>query len=265
LGLQIRADGAGGSTSGAIWVLSAKLNETKIGNQDGSLNIRWRDPSSTVPSAVVIQPAWLDGSTWRQTRNFEINMASGFAFYVNSDIVLRGSGLDGAGTPSNDFFSDSPVQVGSSSGWPARWITTSSKGNYVIGIGTSTQENKENIFSVSGTQALDALKKLKLKQFTYKKNKYDDEVSYVVKQLDIDYGFMAEDVAQDIPDLAVYDFTKSGKQRIRSEDFSYEDLNNPEYVKPAQWKNNAVLSLLVGAVQSLNERVEFLEAQLAAQ
>jgi len=265
LGLQIRADGTGGSTSGAVWVLSANGKETKIGNKEGSLNIRWRDAAGTVPAAVVLEPAWLDNTTWRQTRHFEINMASGYAFYINSDIVLRGSGLDGSPTPSNNFFSDSPVESSSSSGWPARWISTTSKGDYAIARGTSTQANKENIYPVSAFQALEILKKLQLKQFTYKKNALDDDTSYMIKQLDIDYGFMAEDVAEEIPSLAIYDFTKSGKQRIRSEDFSYEDLNNPEYLKPAQWKNNAVLSLLVGAVQGLNERVEFLEAQLAAQ
>ena len=265
-GLQIRADGNGGSTSGAIWILSALNYNTKVGNSEGALNIRYRknDPSG-IADAVILQPAYISsGTTWSQNRHFEINMASGYNFYINSDIVLRGSGLDGT-EPSNDFFSDNPVDVGSSSGWPARWISTSSKGDYVIGIGTSTQANKENIFPVTGIQALDVLKKLKLKQFTYKKNRYDDDTSYLMKQLDIDYGFMAEDVAQEIPSLAVYGFTKSGKQRMRSEDFSYEDLNNPEYVKPAQWKNNAVLSLLVGAVQVLNERIEFLESQLAVQ
>jgi hypothetical protein len=264
-GLQIRADSpVTGSTSGAIWIISAKEKETKIGNKEGSLNIRWREAAGTVPAAVVLEPAWLDGSTWRQTRHFEINMASGYAFYINSDIVLRGSGLDGTPSPSNNFFSDSPVSVGTSEGWQARWISTSSKGDYAIGRATSTIKNKENIFSVSGDQALQILNKLNLKQFTYKKNQYDDEKSYKIKQLNIDYGFIAEEVSENIPSLAVYDFTELGKQKIRSEDFTYNDLNNPEYVEPAQWKNGAVLALLVGAVQNLNERVESLEAQLAA-
>jgi hypothetical protein len=126
-------------------------------------------------------------------------------------------------------------------------------------------KNKENIFSVSGDQALQILNKLNLKQFTYKKNQYDDEKSYKIKQLDIDYGFIAEEVSENIPSLAVYDFTELGKQKIKSEDFTYNDLNNPEYVKPAQWKNGAVLALLVGAVQNLNEKIENLESQLAAQ
>jgi hypothetical protein len=123
LGLQIRADGTGGSTSGAIWVLSAKGKETKIGNTDGSLNIRWRDAVGTVPAAVALEPAWLDGTTWKQNRHFEINMSTGFNFYVNTDVILRGSALDGTG---NDYFTDDASVI--AGGEDARYVQGTYKG-----------------------------------------------------------------------------------------------------------------------------------------
>jgi hypothetical protein len=262
LGLQIRADGTGTSTSGAIWVLSAKGKETKIGNTDGSLNIRWRDAVGTVPAAVALEPAWLDGTTWKQNRHLEINMSTGFNFYVNTDVILRGSALDGTG---NDYFTDDASVI--AGGEDARYVQGTYKGRlmWIISRSGSSIRYKENVESVSNNEALNSINKLKLKKFTYKKNeKLDTEDSYKFKQLDYDYGFIAEEVAEVMPWLATYTITEAGKKKIES-NFEDSDLNNPDYVQVENWKRYAVVSMLVGAVQSLNKRIESLEAQLAAQ
>jgi hypothetical protein len=272
LGLQIRADGdpATGnpnySTNGAIWLLSGTGKETKIGNTLGALNTRWRAADAalpSVPAAVILEPAWnTSGSTWSQQRHFEINMAKDFNFYVNTDIILRGDALDGTG---NDYFTDDASQI--AGGEDARYVQGTYKGRlmWIISRSGSSIRYKENVESVSNDEALNSINKLKLKKFTYKRNeKFDTEDSYKFKQLDYDYGFIAEEVAEVMPWLATYTITEAGKEKIQS-NFEDEDLNNPDYVQVENWKRYAVVSMLVGSVQSLNKRIESLEAQLAAQ
>jgi hypothetical protein len=267
-GLQIRADGnpitgiPNFSTNGAIWILSGSGKETKIGNTQGSLNVRYRAAAPNIPEAVVIEPAYFTGSVWSQQRNFEINMAKDYNFYVNTDVILRGSALDGSG---NDYFTDDASVL--SGGQDARYVQGTYKGRvmWIISRDGSSIRYKENVESVSNDEALNSINKLKLKKFTYKRNeKFDTEDSYKFKQLDYDYGFIAEEVAEVMPWLATYTITEAGKEKIQS-NFEDEDLNNPDYVQVENWKRYAVVSMLVGSVQSLNKRIESLEAQLAAQ
>ena len=272
LGLQIRADGNPStgspnySTNGAIWLLSGTGKETKIGNTLGALNTRWRAADAAlpnVPEAVILEPAYnTSGSNWSQNRHFEINMAANYNFYVNTDVILRGSALDGSG---NDYFTDDASVV--SGGQDARYVQGTYKGRlmWIISRDGSSIRYKENVESVSNDEALNSINKLKLKKFTYKRNeKFDTEDSYKFKQLDYDYGFIAEEVAEVMPWLATYTITEAGKEKIQS-NFEDEDLNNPDYVQVENWKRYAVVSMLVGSVQSLNKRIESLEAQLAAQ
>lgn len=261
-GLQIRADG-GSATSGAIWILSATNKETKLGNTLGSINVRYRAASGSIPEAVVLEPAYFTGSIWSQNRNFEINVASGYKFLVNSDIILRGSALDGF---ANDFATgDMNVDGGGQDGRVVQLDVGLGVTSWVVSRSGSSIKYKENITPVDTNAALNLIKKLELKKFTYKRNnKYDTDISYELKQLNYEYGFIAEEVAVSAKELAVYSFTKSGIEK-KWQNFEYEDLNNEEYVQPDNWKRQSVIALLVGAVQNLNERIEFLESQLAVQ
>ena len=268
-GLQIRADGNPStgspnySTSGAIWILSATNKETKLGNTLGSINVRYRAASGSIPEAVVLEPAYFTGSIWSQNRNFEINVASGYKFLVNSDIILRGSALDGF---ANDFATgDMNIDGGGQDGRVVQLDVGLGVTSWVVSRSGSSIKYKENITPVDTNAALNLIKKLELKKFTYKRNnKYDTDISYELKQLNYEYGFIAEEVAVSAKELAVYSFTKSGIEK-KWQNFEYEDLNNEEYVQPDNWKRQSVIALLVGAVQNLNERIEFLESQLAAQ
>ncbi len=268
LGLQIRADGkdsnnnaVAGASSGAIWVLSATNKETKLGNTLGSINVRYRSSSTAAPEAVVLEPAYYTGTAWSQSRHFEMNLVSGYNFYVNTDIILRGSALDGSG---NDYFTDDASVV--AGGEDARYVQGSYKGatRWIISRSGSSARYKENIQAVDNLFALNTIKKLKLKKFTYKKNqKLDTDESYEIKQLDYDYGFIAEEVAEQMPWLATYTATEKGKEKILN-NFEHEDLDDRTIFQVENWKRYAVLSMLVGSVQYLSERVEFLESQLAS-
>jgi len=273
LGLQIRADGTGGSTLGAIWVLSASGKETKIGNKEGSLNIRYRAADGDIPEAVVLEPAWLDGATWKQTRNFEINLSSSsnpqYALYLNSDMVLRGGALTGSG---NDIFSDTPTPtnvapqdvVGT-----AIWRPVSNaKGTYVLARAqySSSITIKENVSLFSDEESINIIKNLSPKKFTYKKEeKFDSDFSYKFKQLDSHYGFIAEEVKEKFPFLAIHDFTKEGLDKFKEGSISEQDVASDEYFQVINYKTNSILSIAVATIQNLLSRVEYLEEQLAAQ
>jgi hypothetical protein len=275
LGLQIRADGDGGSTTGAIWILSAKLKETKIGNVDGSLNIRYREASGTIPEAVVLEPAKFVSGAWSQKRHLEINLADDtgsdttqYNMYINSDLVMRGGALTGTG---NDIWSDTPTPTDadpSNTAGVAMWRTINSKGTYVLARSSSTSSIriKENVSTVTSEEALSLISNLIPKKFTYKREeKFDNDFSYKFKQLDYDYGFIAEDVKEKIPTLAIHDLTEEGMKKFKEQSFEENDIASEEYFNVVNYKRSAISSILVATVQNLLSRVEFLEAQLAAQ
>jgi len=269
LGLQIRADGTGGSTSGQIWILSALGKETKIGNVDGALNVRYRAAVGTIPEAVVLEPAKFLNGAWSQKRHLEINLADDtgtdttqYNMYINSDLVMRGSALTGSG---NDIWFDDTTTSGS--GGVARfWEPSPNKGKYVLSRDSSSLKYKENVLNISSQESINILKKVNVVKYTFKKNiKHDTDFSYQVKQLDYHYGLIAEEVAKDAPELSQYGFTDEGRKRSADELMTLEDLNNELYFEPVNWRKDEATALLISSFQNLIERVEYLEAQLAAQ
>lgn len=269
LGLQIRADGTGGSTSGQIWILSASGKETKIGNLDGALNVRYRAAVGTIPEAVVLEPAkYLTSSgSWSQKRHLEINLADDtgtdttqYNMYINSDLVMRGSALTGTG---NDIWFDDATTSGT--GGVARfWEPSPNKGKYVLARDSSSLKYKENVLNISSQESINILKKVNVVKYTFKKNmKYDTDFSYQVKQLDYHYGLIAEEVAKDAPELSQYGFTDEGRKHSADELMTLEDLNNELYFEPVNWRKDEATALLISSFQNLIERVESLEAQLA--
>jgi hypothetical protein len=279
LGLQIRADGkdsnnnpVAGASSGAIWILSASGKDTKIGNLDGSLNIRYRGASTGIPRAVIIEPRYWTGSTWSQDINMEINLSdetgTQYALYLNNDMVFRGGALTGSG---NDVFSDTPTTTTAdpnTTAGVAMWRTVNAKGTYVLARSTTSSsiKIKENVSTVTSEEALSLVKNLIPKKFTYKKEeKFDNDFSYKFKQLDYDYGFIAEDIKEKIPTLAIYDLTKEGIEKFKEQSFEEKDIDSEEYFNVVNYKRTAITSILVATVQNLLSRIESLESQLAAQ
>jgi hypothetical protein len=131
---------------------------------------------------------------------------------------------------------------------------------------SSSIKIKENVSTVTSEEALSLVKNLIPKKFTYKKEeKFDNDFSYKFKQLDYDYGFIAEDIKEKIPTLAIYDLTKEGIEKFKEQSFEEKDIDSEEYFNVVNYKRTAITSILVATVQNLLSRIESLESQLAAQ
>jgi hypothetical protein len=139
-----------------------------------------------------------------------------------------------------------------------------SYGSEVFRAPASRRELKENIEDISG--ATEILKKLRPRKFNWKIDAHDpmdpitgrpwtDEAK-AINEFNKAFGFIAEEVAEDYPALALYNSPK----HLPSEDpESYFDIAS--WV-PAMWKDMDMVPLLVKAIQELSARIEELESRL---
>lgn len=117
---------------------------------------------------------------------------------------------------------------------------------------TSRRDQKEEItpFESSG-DVIDALQPV---TFIWKANINGDfgysEDAERFRKADVQIGFVAEDVAEVDPRLAVWDIVKD------------EDGNPTDEMSPASWEERPMIALLVAEVQALRERVNELEKEL---
>lgn len=181
-----------------------------------------------------------------------------------ADLVLSGGAGDGSG---NDYFSDLPTTTTATT-YDAEWRDVGTEATWVLARNTSSLQYKENIQIVKNSDALNMIKSLTLKKFTYKKDKHDDDLSYALKQFDFDYGFIAEEVAIDSPELSSMLWSDEGRIWLKSYREGIVDistLDNSIHFIPGAWKNRAVVGVLVGAIQELSDKVNNLESQLSNQ
>lgn len=139
-----------------------------------------------------------------------------------------------------------------------------SYGSEVFREPASRRELKENIEDISG--ATEILKKLRPRIFNWKIDAHDpvdpttgqpwtDEAK-AINEFNKAFGFIAEEVAEDYPALALY----RSPSHLPSEDpESFFDINS---WTPAMWKDMDMIPLLVKAVQELSAKVEELESKL---
>jgi hypothetical protein len=130
---------------------------------------------------------------------------------------------------------------------------------------SSTRAIKENIEYFDETPSIAAtniLKKLRPVKFTVKRNERDTDYTYALRQLSVEAGFIIEDIeeVQDQIDVSLlsYEATDPGKfDLVDRTPFSLEE--DFEDIKPTMYKENAIMSIAVRAIQELTARVEELE------
>jgi hypothetical protein len=129
-----------------------------------------------------------------------------------------------------------------------------------IGDPQSRRELKENIEDLTSEEAISIIKSLRPKKYTWKPTEQDSELAATLKKLDINYGFIAEEIEEAQPQLATYKMTEEFQNswpNITEEMFNDFPLSF--------YKEGALPSIMLSSIKSLIERVEFLESQLAAQ
>jgi len=129
-----------------------------------------------------------------------------------------------------------------------------------LGDPESLREAKNNIEDVTPQEAISIVKSLRPRKFTWKPREEDSPLAVALKALDIRYGFIAEEIEESQPHLATYKMTPEFQEawpNVTEEMFNDFPLRF--------YKETALPSITLSAVKNLIERVEFLEAQLAAQ
>ena len=140
-----------------------------------------------------------------------------------------------------------------------------SYGSEVFRNPASRRELKENIEDIS--DATEILKKLRPRKFNWKIDAHDSidpttgepwtDEAKAINKFNKAFGFIAEEVAEDYPALALY----SSPKHLPSEDpESYFDINS---WTPAMWKDMDMIPLLVKSIQELSAKVEELESRLS--
>ena len=131
---------------------------------------------------------------------------------------------------------------------------------------TSTIAVKENIEYIQES-VIDLINKLKPVKFTIKKDQNDNDFTYELKQLNKEFGFIVEDI-QEVEhffggSLLSYDSSTPGKfDNINRKPFS--DPIDFDDVKPIMYKEQALISLSIKAIQELADKIDNLESRLQA-
>lgn len=280
-GIQILANGASQgaltATNGSIYIFAAddglRGATSNGGIRIGSVASHLKITKGTSPSSVFVQPSTgtfnntTKAYTFSENHNLELYCNPGYFVGCNQDFVLRdatpldGDGIDGSG---NDLFADNPTNA---SGSPAEWYAPSGspKARYVLAIDTSSIHTKENVTPVYSAEALDVISRLSVKKFTRKRGNADTDLSYAMSQQNYQYGFIAEEVAETVPELAIKNLDKEGNDMAVSGEITIDNIFSSEHYKPANWKRDSVTALLVSAVQELTAKVAQLETQIANQ
>jgi len=119
-------------------------------------------------------------------------------------------------------------------------VTWTSTGSNQLGISISSRAVKDDIEPIRREDAAAAVARLRPSQFRYKLHDTVDPID-AANHVRLRLGFIAEEVAEDAPDAAVYDA---------------DNL-------PLAVDDRGLIALLVGAVHSATDRADRLEARLA--
>lgn len=273
-GLTIRSDGQGGSPAsagGSMYIFSAVGTPTtsssqyklRLGSSSRYLEISYPIDSSSRQHVNI--------ETTLSSQHLRINSASGKiglmgntqnwdnghdTVFVAGDIVLTNYGSSAGGGGSRTVFSSN---IGGSDG--ATTIRRGTLDNFEFyGAFTSLRELKENIQDIDTTDAINIIKSLRPRQFTWKSTERDTNLGADLKALDINYGFIAEEIEESVRQLAVYSMTPEFQQawpNVTEEMFNNFPLQS--------YKDTEIMPVLTSVVKNLLNRIEFLESQLAAQ
>lgn len=169
-------------------------------------------------------------------------------------------------TPTNIFgirndgelFAD---QIGSASGTA---LVLDSSG--YIKKSTSSILIKENVDYFSDQSVLEFITKLKPVKFTYKRNKDDTDFTYELKQLENIAGFIVEDIekVQNEIGISILNYSLDNQEYRNSigEREPFTDIEDFNHIKAVSYREPAILSISVKAIQELIAKIEELEARI---
>lgn len=110
----------------------------------------------------------------------------------------------------------------------------------------SKRELKKDIITIEN--GLDVIQKLNPVSFRWKDESsydhYSDEIKNLIKSRK-EYGFIAEEVEDSVPDLAVYQSSDNGSK-----------------ITPSMWQENGVISLCVASIKELLSKINILEGRV---
>ena len=280
-GLIIRSDGNAGAPAsvGSMSVFSAIGTVTtessqyklRLGSSTRYLEISY--PRNPLTGAG--QREHVNVETTQSTQHLRLSSATGQigllgntqtqrtqdAVTVNGDIILENYGPNaptgGGGNTggSRTLFSKN---FGTGDGPTARIDVIN--GLQYFADPQSLRERKDNIEDVTPQEAISIIKSLRPRKYTWKPTEEDSPLGAALRALDIRYGFIAEEIEEAQPHLATYKMTPEFQEawpNVTEEMFNDFPLRF--------YKETALPSITLSAVKNLIERVESLEAQLAAQ
>jgi hypothetical protein len=272
-GLQIRADGGtSGATNGNIFIYHGRPSGSttysiRLGGPTAlDINNNPTDYQYFSVNQLIGQTSGPPKVTRLQSSTNALQLDASFTgiggrpsgnrtLMVHGDIIL-GEGNDNYDLLSKNF--SSAVTSGRSPAYVSN--SPSSTGYRYLGDGTSLRELKENIEDISVQEAYSTIVSLRPRRFTWKPTIHDTEYSGALKKLDIDYGFIAEEVQESARHLSIYKLSEEAVEEWPNLTDAGIDSSKLHY-----YKESTLTPLLMTVVKNLIERVESLEAQLAAQ
>jgi hypothetical protein len=280
-GLQVRADGGVDGltgTAGSLWLLSAIGTRTtdssqygiRLGSSSAYLSITYPRNPNTTGGREHVNIETNSGKYLRlSTPTGQIGLLgntqtqrSQNAVTVAGDIILENYGPDADADDGNAPSGSRTVfskNIGNSSSSTYCRIGLIDGLQY-YGDPSSLREKKENITDLNGIEAINIIKNLRPRKYTWKPEVDDSDLEAALKRLDIHYGFVAEEVQESQPQLATYKMTPEFQNSWPN--VSEEMFNEFPLIF---YKEGAMPSITISAVKNLIERVEYLESQLAAQ
>lgn len=132
-------------------------------------------------------------------------------------------------------------------------------------LNTSSRKVKENI-KYYNNSVLNIIKKFKPATFTYKRDQADNDFSYGLKQLDVVFGLIVEDVEDIQPELGVnlvtYDSANLNKFNSLTDTKPYSKEEDFDDIEPKMYRESSLIALCIKAIQELSAKVEELESRL---
>ena len=205
----------------------------------------------------------MEDTTW-------VRVYNGKNFYVpGSQLIAGGLEVDG------EIKADGSIAIAANTGYRSQgnFSTTTSTtitarivdggGFQVIRAQGSMRNLKDDIQPISS--ALDKLLRLRPVSFVEKPEGWEDELGLQLKSLDRHFGLIAEEVAEDLPELATFGYP--GGYPMKTNEDGKEVVDQEELVKfekyvPVSWREMGAIPLLIKAVQELSSKIDELESRM---
>lgn len=234
------------SSTSQTQTLTTSLEQYTISISD---DLKWTSNNVTVSSKItLIDPYDADFSgnisvagtaTITGTTNQNGDL---YVEYIKSKSGGAGVRIATSGVTGDHVFIQNPLAIASTTGYQALYWNT------VFGLiarFTSKTEFKENIEDINDSIAL--IKNLRPVSFIAKKDEnYSTDELEEFRKIDVQYGFLAEDVAE-----------------VAGTKLATYELNNGE-LTPVSWSNPNMTALAIAGVKELIAKIEDLESRLSA-